>query len=713
MLVLLFNAYSQPSPQNFHNCFHTLHLAFLEGHLEPPASLSLETHAAHLCYHPHTDTVLAMPRKVDRSLLFCEWAAGTTIPSILGPLPKKKPKRRGVVKVEVTTDDESEEDSLKITYPRAETSSRSPKSVVKKVRFEEAPPKSALKQTVVIATESDDASSVAEAEPSSDTSELPTPPKSKKSRKKVVEDTSSDEASVASSDKETPSASSGTDGDSQRPKKQKNPKCEKQPDTSEADDEASESAGESEEEIVIVKKNKQKKGKGKQQEPKKKSSKEEDSSKDETEETKSSQSENQADTDRANNQKPKVRSKRDDQGSKAALYPEAFPASHSRRPNLIEPIRAEVVQTERVVETPEDPPPNAFFDTDHNIIRVYYGPVYGNHHGRSLYPKRDPSNRPLPIGMPHPSQNLYLHGFNVSGASAPVPQNTPAQAPLTQGMPPGPWGAMYPPPPWYASAYPGGPVQGGETGPAEPDQGGSKGVFSMQNGNSGRSASSNMKNKDGANNVGPGSVKGLEDNPYIPKRYKSQFSTYGSNRSASAASQQGGKANSWRQSNNGNDGAGDQQPAANDQQWGNQAQDGNTWNNPEPPHNAWENNNAQQDTWNNGDTAQTDAWGNATGNSNTNGNDWENNAEQNNSAANAGESNTWENNQTQQVDHTNDTQPDAWGQGPAVDSSLPTTDNNNVGPPLPMPGAWQETAPVPSWGDPTMAADTHGKIETW
>lgn len=44
---------------------------------------------------------------------------GTTISAALGPLPRKPPKRREVVTVEVLTDDETEEDTLIITYPRS------------------------------------------------------------------------------------------------------------------------------------------------------------------------------------------------------------------------------------------------------------------------------------------------------------------------------------------------------------------------------------------------------------------------------------------------------------------------------------------------------------------------------------------------------------------------------------------------------------------
>ncbi|KAF4123195.1 hypothetical protein GMORB2_6745 [Geosmithia morbida] len=103
---------------------------------------------------------------------------------------------------------------------------------------------------------------------------------------------------------------------------------------------------------------------------------------------------------------------------KANSYPSALPGPHPRRPNYIEPIRAEVVQTERVIETPEDPSPNAYYDARNNIVRVYHGPVWGRSSSasnagqfQSLYPRRDTSLRPLPMGVPHPMQNPYHHGF--------------------------------------------------------------------------------------------------------------------------------------------------------------------------------------------------------------------------------------------------------------------------------------------------------------
>ena len=90
--------------------------------------------------------------------------------------------------------------------------------------------------------------------------------------------------------------------------------------------------------------------------------------------------------------------------------PEGMPGNHTRRPHFIEPIRAQVVQTERVIESPDDPPPNAYYDTQHNVLRVYHGPVYGNHHGHPLYPDRTMQYHPPPMGMPHPLNNPYWNG---------------------------------------------------------------------------------------------------------------------------------------------------------------------------------------------------------------------------------------------------------------------------------------------------------------
>ena len=96
---------------------------------------------------------------------FCEWVVGTTIPTVLGPVRRSrrtKQRKRDVIKVELTTDEETEEDSLKITYPRRRSHHSKVASLqdtqLKKVRFNETPKRSALKKTktYVVAESSDD-----------------------------------------------------------------------------------------------------------------------------------------------------------------------------------------------------------------------------------------------------------------------------------------------------------------------------------------------------------------------------------------------------------------------------------------------------------------------------------------------------------------------------------------------------------------------------
>src|SRR5205823_5683444 len=100
------------------------------------------------------------PKKSNGPSSFCEWVVGTTVESAMRSSTRKH-RRRDVVRVEVSTDDESWEDTLRITYPR--TTARptakksSPATAAKKVRFEKKPPKSAMKKTTTtIATSESD-----------------------------------------------------------------------------------------------------------------------------------------------------------------------------------------------------------------------------------------------------------------------------------------------------------------------------------------------------------------------------------------------------------------------------------------------------------------------------------------------------------------------------------------------------------------------------
>lgn len=491
---------------------------------------------------------------------FCEWVVGQSIESALGIRPQKANKQRGIVRVEVTTDDETEEDSLKVTYPRSGRSGlpKTTKSVVKKVRFVDAPKKSAMKKATAASSESEGEASESAASTKSDkeTTEAESSdasskksPKGKRSKKKAISSDSepdsephptckcarcargrrkskkcakADEASESEvSVSEADSTPKAKNQDSGKPKKKGGKKGGEKKDGSEADDEESESAKATEDETEAkspkteVEKNKQEsdKQKGRDKQQNKGNANQKGGNKQgkaNNKETAEPQKEHVSTPEKAADSTKKKSKHRS--GNKNGDYPEAFLAPHPRRPNLIEPIRAEVVQTERVVESPEDPPPNAYYDPEHGVLRVYHGPVYGSSQGHALYPRRDASGRPLPVGMPHPTQNPYYYGFN----QAP-PQQGQEHVPITQGMPFASYKAMCPPPafaPGFPGGFPSGFPQGGPPGiwqdpnvNPNPNPNGNKGAFSMSDANGGSPFSKN-KDKDGANNVAPpGSVK--------------------------------------------------------------------------------------------------------------------------------------------------------------------------------------------------------------
>lgn len=439
---------------------------------------------------------------------FFEWVVGTTVDSATRQ-GNSKPSRRDTLRIELSTDDEDDTDSLRVTYPR---NGRKPtpgvakvrsKDGMKKVRFEDAPRKSAMKKTkstkVVTEFETDE-------EDSEDREKVK---KIKKKTKKIVDD-SEDE------DEPHPTCKC-SDCIRQRQKAKKGSQgqlCLKKKTSSDSEDSDSE---------ICVKKNQQEKKKGKKaqsdseaestedidsesenQKATKKGKKQKDGKKDQakssdepsTEKGKSNKKDKQQqkgdEESKADHKATKKRQQQD--GNKKGDYPEGMPGPHPRRPNYIEPVRAEVVQTERVLEGPEDPKPNAYFDAEHNIVRVYHGPVYGGNHSQGLYPKRNPNNRPLPMGAVHPTQNPWFNGFKDGKSQGPEATNVP----ITQGMP---MNAMYPPA-HYGYGYPP-PYPGYPPGPPPNEGGWNRGAFAQMSGANGPGDKDNSV----PNNVGPGSVK--------------------------------------------------------------------------------------------------------------------------------------------------------------------------------------------------------------
>ncbi|KAK2604882.1 hypothetical protein N8I77_007775 [Diaporthe amygdali] len=112
-------------------------------------------------------------------------------------------------------------------------------------------------------------------------------------------------------------------------------------------------------------------------------------------EKKSSSKENKKPSPKTEEQKQTV----DKNAFKLPTYPKFM------EPNLIMPIKSKVVQCEHAIEGPNDPRPNAFIDSGKGIVRVYHGPVWGNHTGE-LYGAANPSKLP-----PLPPSAVPYHGY--------------------------------------------------------------------------------------------------------------------------------------------------------------------------------------------------------------------------------------------------------------------------------------------------------------
>ncbi|KAK1983832.1 hypothetical protein LZ30DRAFT_769172 [Colletotrichum cereale] len=324
----------------------------------------------------------AMTRKT-RSSTLCEWALGVSVEDYCSSVDRRRSRKssgRQRISVEISTDDESEEDTVKITYPRTNLGKNSTgHSGIKKVRFDKLAPKSALKTADSgSGSKGKDGNKPAKNEETSESESDSISKKKKKGykelKKKVVE------SSLESEDSETETTETGTETDESEeetppsPKKKDtdaSKKREKTKDTKKSSRKSSENVAIADSELNNV-------------DPSSKKKREIDTS------------------------KKNETSRNDERHQK--LRPEAALSPHLRRPNLIMPIRAEVLQVEHTIEGVEDPRPNAFHDPQHGVVRVYHGPAYGNPYGM-LYPARDPNKAPLPMGVPHPLRNPYFHGF--------------------------------------------------------------------------------------------------------------------------------------------------------------------------------------------------------------------------------------------------------------------------------------------------------------
>ena len=161
-----------------------------------------------------------------------EWMVGQNLPRLPDPKPRKKHRQRDIVKIEVTTDDETEQDIVKVSYPRSGKWNSNPSSarkqettVVKKVRFENEKPKSALKKTVKTTS----SSALEEPSDTSTDSETESVKKSKaKKSSKCPHCASEGESSDSSKSKKSKtSEDADSSADSQHPKGCRCKACEK------------------------------------------------------------------------------------------------------------------------------------------------------------------------------------------------------------------------------------------------------------------------------------------------------------------------------------------------------------------------------------------------------------------------------------------------------------------------------------------------------
>ncbi|SPO02784.1 uncharacterized protein DNG_05459 [Cephalotrichum gorgonifer] len=656
--------------------------------------------------------------------LFCEWAVGTTVNSAMRKLRQERlekeredaRRKRDVIKVEVMTDDESETESVRVTYPRGGkdgTTKGAGKASTgaKQVRFERRPLKPALKKkgrrrrgegssgsdTLVSGSElGTDSRSVDTSQPSGSegyTNDSTSSRRSKTRRSRQSKSTSSED---------TDAVYDSDCSDCEKDIASKREKARKLRDKYSNDTESSTESEKADREKKHMKRKHSKKkhssrrsGSGS---PKKNQLVFDSDSEVESEE-KLPRSKKRGHKNKVEVTSPKIKvSSSTGDRVDQKVYPEAMPGPHIRRPNLIRPIRAEVMQVEHAVEGPEDPRPNAFIDERNNIVRVYHGPAYGNPLGK-LYPRRDPSLRPLPVGVPHPLENPYYHGFRSNQEQLPT-----GHMPTTLAVPYPSVPAAVPPPL--------GPVPGPEPyGSAEQPKY-TAGLWGL--GQNGHTIGTKETAKSWSNNVGPQPSASLRE---ANRTSRWEFSKGGS-RKFSGGSQKGREDGSGWGNDNPNTGGWDNSGNADRNAGGN----GNSWKNAHAgkTNGGWSPPNNQDgagSTWGDGNE---NTW-NAANNENIT--QWDSNSQKNGNGSN----DFWGTAATTNND-------DDWGTG-ANDNASNKSASNNVGFSAPpnsgspprndqdnnvyggarenyMPGSWNDSPAAggdvrtPDWRDPTAAQST-------
>lgn len=645
------------------------------------------------------------------SSLFCEWAIGSSINSAMRKLEKERlqkeqeeaQRKRDVIRVELTTDDESERDSVRVTYPRSGKKDRGKgakkaPSGVKQVRFEKEPLKPSLKKkksrkkrayessgsdTLASETESGtgtDTRSVdvstsgpSDSEPGPTDTSSPRRDKSRKSRR-------SRSASSGDSEAVYDSTCSDCERDLEKKKKRAKERRSRRKDSSDPESSTGSERARRGKKEERRRRSKERRSTSHKDDPANIYSDSNTSDRGDKRSRRGKESKkhrSRGESPRRDKAHATPKARKSALSSKQKMYPEAMPGPHPRRPNLIRPIRAEVMQVEHTVEGPEDPRPNAFVDERNNVVRVYHGPAYGNPLA-SLYPRRDHSLRPLPVGVPHPSENPYYHGFR---------QQPPGgHMPTTLGDP-------------YSSILANAPIHSGPE-PGQHGHGGDDlrtGLWGLGSPNANKEKASSW-----SNNVGPKPSASLgEANP------DSRWGFGGSKKGNAKDDWEKKSSNEWdvpgdKGNVGGNDGDWGSKPADNNTDW-NAGDTGDSWNKGNDDTADWTTDNQEfnwtnnEDSGNNQSPEKWDTGGQGTWGSTGDNNSWGENA---NNTENWGptDNNSWgtpaDNASTQSAPNN---------VGP---TGVPPSGQDRRSPPKTrVPGSW-DTSPPPAWGDPTAAQST-------
>lgn len=357
--------------------------------------------------------------------------------------PKQLPTEDGqkpVLKLELSEDEASGEETLAVTYPGRRRRAGSAKQAVagasgRKVRFDNGrkPLKSALKKSsssssdaTLIDTSDEESSIYTEESSDIDTSEDEAPLRQRRSRsrKRKAGGCKKEDSNDSSAAKDALPHPTCTCDECVKGRK-----ILKAVIKFEAKTKAAEKASDN---------SPKGKNKGKEQAKKNSANDTSDTEGDTTEaETAEEEKKSSSNVKKTKKQKQKEKGKKEASPSQAKISPVAelqpkvvdkkmfkvpeYPTE--MKPNLIMRPEARVMQIEHAFETPYDPRPNAFYDNGKGITRVYHGPKYANPTGRLYadYEAGKVTTPHIPTAFPPSAMPNPYTPWLASGAPGPMP----------------------------------------------------------------------------------------------------------------------------------------------------------------------------------------------------------------------------------------------------------------------------------------------------